>query len=30
MAVILNTRDNRTLTKQNLVSDLCFAVTRYN
>ena len=25
MAVIFNTRDNRTLTEQNLVSALCFA-----
>ena len=29
MAVISNTRDNRTLKKQNLVSALCFAASRY-
>ena len=28
MAVISNTSDNRTLTKQNLVSALCFAAVR--
>ena len=29
-AVISNTSDNRTLTKQNLVSALCFAAVRGN
>ena len=28
VAVISNTRDSRTLAKQNLVSDLCFAAVR--
>ena len=30
MAVISNTSDNRTWTKQNLVSGLCFAAVRCN
>ena len=30
VAVISNTSDNRTLTKQNLVSALCFTAVRCN